>query len=108
MGVEAFDVGVCFAEGGGPLKDALTVLMGNSPLNHNMPSVAPMPTNGTRINSAVIMRTVRAERLGLSESGFVEEMLSFSFCCAVWAEVPAMVEGFCGIVVGQAGVPGGK
>jgi len=54
------------------------------------------------------MRTVRAERLGLAESGFVEEMLSFSFCCAVWAELPAMVEGFCGIVVGQAGVPGGK
>ena len=109
MGVDVVDVaGVCCAGVGvGRIREAFTDLVGKSPLYHKVPRVAPMPINGTRIKSAVMKSTLRAERFGLEERGFVAVRLALSISLeAVLA--PVTDKGNGRTVVGQAGVPGGK
>ena len=80
MGVDVLDVaGVCCAGVGvGRIREAFTDLVGKSPLYHKVPRVAPMPINGTRIKSAVMKSTLRAERFGLEERGFARFHTSIS------------------------------
>ena len=108
MGVSVADaVGVCGACVG-ITKEALAALIGISPLNHKVPSVAPIATRGTRINSAVMTSTLRAERFGLAGRGFVAALLPPSSSCAACVVAPIATRGIGGTVAGQAGVPGGK
>jgi len=109
VGVGVVDVtGVCCAGVGvGRIREAFTDLVVKSPLYHKVPRVAPIPINGTRIKSAVMKSTLRAERFGLEERGFVAVRLALSISLeAVLA--PVTDKGIGRTVVGQAGVPGGK
>jgi hypothetical protein len=101
--------GVCCAGVGvGRIREAFTVLVGGkAPLYHKVPRVAPMPINGTRIKSAVMKSTLRAERFDLEERGFGAVRLALSISLEA-ALAPVTDKGNGGTVVGQAGVPGGK